>query len=309
LNIVPIRLKNKQLRLSIARLDEQNLLASGNKFYKLQPNFEYAKQKGKQRLISFGGAFSNHIHALALFGQQAGFKTLGIIRGEPENAEAYSENPTLLEAQKAGMELQFINRKEYRLRHDKRYLENLQQRYPDALIIPEGGSNQFAVSGCEAISQQINQIQQTDIITVACGTGATLAGIASGLNDQQIAVGYSVLRDQSMQQRIAMLIKNNSATKPNWSLKNADFGGYAKIDKNLLVFIFDWLEKTGILLDPIYTSKMCMRIMQQIEAEEFAPDTSICMVHSGGLQGWRGMEKKVTHLVGKDKWDKIVENL
>lgn len=298
--------KKNAVQLSMVRLDEINSLASGNKFYKLQPNFKHAEQTDIDLLISFGGAFSNHIHALALYGQQAGFKTLGIIRGEPENAGVYSQNPTLLDAQQAGMELTFVTRKEYRLRHNNDYLEQLQQCYPKALIIPEGGSNQRAVTGCGEISRQINQIASPDIIAVACGTGATMAGIACSLNDEQQAIGYSVLRDESMQQRIAKFINNERGDdSPNWKLEPADFGGYAKLDQSLLAFIFDWLEQTGILLDPIYTSKMCMRLIAQIEAGAFAPETSICMVHSGGLQGWRGMQKKVIQLVGKAQWNKI----
>lgn len=314
-------IRDSNIKLVMARLDEFQPLASGNKYFKLHTNFRFANKKGIHQLITFGGAFSNHIHALALFGQQAGFKTLGIIRGEPENAEVYSQNPTLLDAQQAGMELLFINRKEYRLRHDPDYLKKLQQQYPHALIIPEGGSNQYAVTGCEEISRQINQVASPDIIAVACGTGATLAGIVCGLNDKQQAIGYSVLRDESMEKRIGTFISDNQGgfdndlvnnfdkdlgkNKANWIVEKADFGGYAKLDKDLLIFIFDWLEQTGILLDPIYTSKMCLRLMQQIEAREFAPDTSICMVHSGGLQGWRGMEKRVIQLAGKAQWKQI----
>ena len=330
--------KRSDIKLAMARLDNFQPLASGNKFFKLQANFNFAHKNGIHQLISFGGAFSNHIHALALFGQQSGFKTLGIIRGEPENADTYSQNPTLLDAQKAGMELHFVNRKEYRLRHDYSYLKKLQQQYPKALIIPEGGSNQFAVSGCADITRKINQISQDDIITVACGTGATLAGIACGLNDKQQAIGYSVLHDESMTQRIRVFIRENNVSlddlgnnisnvsdnpdafncdlncdldkdKDNWVVERADFGGYAKVDKDILSFIFDWLAQTGILLDPIYTSKMCMRLMQQIEAGVFAPETSICMVHSGGLQGWRGMENKVIQLVGRSQWNRVEDHL
>lgn len=310
-------ISNHKIKLLMARLDDFQPLASGNKYFKLQTNFNFANKKGINQLITFGGAFSNHIHALALLGQQAGFRTRGIIRGEPENATIYSQNPTLLDAQKAGMELHFVNRKEYRLRNDQDYLEKLQQQYPKALIIPEGGSNQHAVSGCMDISRQINKIRQTDIITVACGTGATLAGIVCGLNIKQQAIGYAVLRDESMEKRIRTFISDNQSNlgkadkdkdKANWLVEKADFGGYAKVDKDLLSFIFDWLAQTGILLDPIYTSKMCMRLMQQIEAGVFAPNTSICMVHSGGLQGWRGMEKKVIQLAGQSKWN-IIKDL
>ncbi|KAG1654005.1 tRNA pseudouridine synthase D [Nymphon striatum] len=138
--------------------------------------------------------------------------------------------------------------------------------------------------------------------------GATYAGLVCGLVDNQQAIGYSVLRDESMQERIRGFVnkeieKEQSENINNWKLEQADFGGYAKLDKTLLDFIFDWLDQTGILLDPVYTSKMCMRLMQQIEAGEFESGTSICMLHSGGLQGWRGMEKKTALAVPIVKTD------
>lgn len=307
-----LSVRNKKLKLTIARVDEVNPLASGNKFYKLLPSFNYAKERGINNLISFGGAFSNHIHALALYGKQAGFKTVGIIRAEPKNATIYRNNPTLSDAEAAGMELQFISRKDYRRRNDSDYLGELQQQNPDSLIIPEGGSNQIAIGGCAQLAHEINALdtkQHTDILTVACGTGATLAGLVCGLTKNQSAIGYSVLRDKSLPERVQGFIKNEygyiykhtQQGKP-YQINEADFGGYAKLDKQLLDFLLDWLEQTGILLDPIYTSKMCMCLMQQIEAGEFSDGTSICIIHSGGLQGWRGMKQRVIQLAGKEKW-------
>lgn len=296
------------ITLFIARADKLHPLASGNKFYKLQPNFEFAKQQGINHLISFGGAYSNHIHALALSAQKYNFKSTGFIRGE--EASFVIPSQTLEDARAAGMKLQFVNRAEYRRRNDQEYLDQIQQLYPDALIIPEGGSSQLAIGGCKQLADEINAIHQADILVSACGTGATFAGLVCGLVENQQAIGYSVLRDESMQERIRALIqKEQSETINNWMLEQADFGGYAKLDRTLLDFIFDWLDQTGILLDPVYTSKMCMRLMQQIEAGEFESGTSICMLHSGGLQGWRGMENKVTKIAGKQGWDRISDHL
>ena len=292
----------KSITLSMARLDTQHPLASGNKFYKLKPHFEFAKQQGITQLISFGGAYSNHIHALALFAKQQGLQTVGIIRGEAE----YADNPTLQDVQKAGMQLHFVNREEYRLRFDKDYLENLQQHYPDALIIPEGGSSQLAIAGCAKLAQEINQIDEFDVLCVACGTGATFAGLINGISTKQTAMGYAALKDKTLSQRVETFLSNdNIAQKNNYRIEKADFGGFAKLDKSLLEFVFDWLEQTGILLDPIYTSKMCMRLVQQIEAGEFKDNSSICIIHSGGLQGWRGMQQRVTHLMGNKKWQQL----
>lgn len=293
--------KSAGITLNIARADLLHPLASGNKFYKLAPNLEYAKQQGFKRLLSFGGAFSNHIHALALTAQAHGFSSIGIIRGEAE----YARNPTLQDAQSAGMQLQFVSRDDYRRRNNADYLKVLQDQFPEALIIPEGGSNQLAIQGCKQLANEINAKHEADIITVACGTGATLAGIVCGLNNEQTAIGYAVLKDKSLQKRVDDFIKKEDCHHDLYHIELADFGGYAKMDKALLNFIFEWLEQTGILLDPIYTGKMCMRLMQKIASGEFKEGTSITLLHSGGLQGWRGMKSQFVKLLGEEKWGKL----
>lgn len=310
--IEPVGINKNDVRLYFSRIDNKYPYASGNKFYKLRPHLEYAKQQGLKTLLSFGGAYSNHIHALALFARQAGLESIGIIRGE----SAYSDNPTLQDAQAAGMKLKFVSRAEYRRRYDEDYLLGLKKRFPDALLIPEGGSSQLAISGCARLAREINAVNTSlkpDVLAVACGTGATLAGLVCGMSDNQLAIGYAVLRDKSLHQRVQHYIENENGCWGNWSknykIETADFGGYAKLDLNLLEFILDWLEQTGILLDPVYTGKACMRLMQQIEAGEFASGTSITMIHSGGIQGWRGMREKVLKLSGQSQWDRIEENL
>jgi len=295
-------LQQKNIRLSVARLDQQHPLASGNKFYKLNPHFELAKQKGISKLVSFGGAYSNHLHALALFAKQQGFQTVGIIRGEAE----YADNPTLQDVQKAGMQLHFVNREEYRLRNDPDYLDKLQERYPDAMMIPEGGSSQLAIAGCAKLAKEINQVKPFDVICVACGTGATFAGLISGLSVNQTVIGFAALKDETLAQRIAHFLDQETSVKHNnYHVEKADFGGFATLGKPLLEFVFDWLDQTGILLDPIYTSKMCLRLVQLIEAGELGQGSSICLIHTGGLQGWRGMKGRVIHLMGKKKWQRL----
>ena len=295
-----------KLKLSIARADLLHPLASGNKIYKLTPHLKFAKQQKFKQLLSFGGAFSNHIHALALTAQSQGLSSIGIIRGE----SAYAKNPTLQDAQSAGMRLEFVDRVTYKRRQDSDYLKQLQMRYPEALIIPEGGSSQLAIQGCRCLATDINALQGSDILTVSCGTGATLSGIICGLNIGQTAIGYAVLKDDSLQQRVQKFVSIEKASENgSYRIEKAAFGGYAKLDKTLLDFILDFLDKTGILLDPIYTSKMSMRLMQQIEAGEFKSGTSITLIHSGGLQGWRGMQKRVIQLAGEENWKKIALQL
>jgi len=288
------------IKLVMLRADLIHPLASGNKFYKLTPTLESLKLIRFNSLLSFGGAYSNHIHALALSAQARGVPSIGIIRGEA----SYANNPTLKGAQQAGMQLEFVDRLTYKRRTDDDYLNQLQQRYPEALIIPEGGSNQDAVKGCGKLADQINDLIQADIITVAAGTGATAAGIACRANKNQTVIAYSVLKDKTLDDRIKTFIANEDKSV-EVNIEQADFGGYAKLNKQLLDFILNWLDITGILLDPIYTAKMCMRLMQQIESAEFTPGTTIVMIHSGGLQGWRGMQQRVVALSGQESWDKI----
>ncbi len=289
------------ISLSMVRADLIHSLASGNKIYKLMPNIDFAKQHGYTEILSFGGAFSNHIHALALMAKKYKLHSIGIIRGE----EKYSHNPTLQDAKNSGMQLEFVSRKDYKCRSDVDYLAELQQQYPNAFIVPEGGSSQLAIRGCAQLGKDINAIQVSDILTIACGTGATAAGLVCGVQESQKIMAYSVLRDKSLTNRIENFIRSKNDLSTRWKVNSADFGGYAKLDEHLLAFIFNWLEQTGILLDPIYTSKMCMKLMQQIEANEFEPGTSICMIHSGGLQGWRGMKRRVISLSGISKWEII----
>ena len=299
------------ISLSMARADLIHPLASGNKIYKLMPNIEFAKTNGYSELLSFGGAFSNHIHALALMAKKHHLKSIGIIRGE----EAYRTNPTLQDAEKAGMHLEFISRQDYKRRNDESYLQELQQQYPKALIIPEGGSSQYAIKGCAQLAKEINEAyernkkQRSDVITVACGTGATVAGLVCGASKNQTVIGYAVLRDKSLQKRVEDFIHAENESYKNLRIESAAYGGYAKFDETQLDFILDWLEQTGILLDPIYTSKMCMGLMQQIESGKFEAGTRITMVHSGGLQGWRGMKLRVVKLMGAEKWQKIEKHL
>ena len=302
------RISDYGLNVRMARADKIHDLASGNKIYKLSPIIEYAKANKYKQILSFGGAYSNHIHALAYMAQKYGIQSIAIIRGE----SPYAKNPTLSDALKAGMQLEFVSREEYQQRNDSEYLQQLQNRYPDALIIPEGGSSQLAIQGCAQMARDINsslgvyQDLESHILAVASGTGATAAGLVCGLAANQRLIAYSVLKDESLGQRINAFINAEGANNSDqYLIKQADFGGYAKLDKSLLDFILDWHNQTGILLDPIYTSKLCLRLTQQIEAGEFDRGESITIIHSGGLQGWRGMKKRVEKLADEAAWNQI----
>ena len=293
-------IQQTNLEISMARADQIHPLASGNKYYKLKPSLEYAKANNIRCLLSFGGAFSNHIHALALTGAKAGFETIGIIRGEAQ----YADNTTLSAARNAGMKLVFVTREEYRQRADHAYLENLQKDYPDCLIIPEGGSNDLAIKGCIQLAKEINTSDENfDVLAVAAGTGATAAGLICGALVNQSVQIYSALKDASLAERIERFIK--PCANKNYQIHQADYGGFAKINRPLLEHVWEWYENSGVLLDPIYTSKLTMRLIEQTKAGFFAPGTRICILHSGGLQGWLGMEQRVIKLMGQSYWQKL----
>ena len=300
------RIQASRIDLRMARADQIHNLASGNKIYKLKPIIEYAKANNFKKILSFGGAYSNHIHALALMAQRHNIESIALIRGEAK----YAENPTLSDAQNAGMVLEFVSREEYKQRKDRDYLAQLQSRFPQALIIPEGGSSQLAIKGCAQMAKDINKSSnkdfKSDILAIASGTGATAAGLVCGLAEDQSLIAYSVLKDESLKSRIDDFISaEESSNHHKYVIQNADFGGYAKFDKLLLDFILSWLEQTGILLDPIYTGKMCRRVIQQIEVGEFDQGQSITLIHSGGLQGWRGMQRRVESIANEKVWSKI----
>ncbi len=286
-------------KLYMVRLDRVFALASGNKLYKLQGFIETARQSGIRQLLSFGGAYSNHIHALALTAQYFDMESIGIIRGEASAIK----NPTLSDAIAAGMQLSFVSRKIYRQRFDSGYLQKLQQCYPRALIIPEGGAHPAALKGCSQIPRLLNQQmpQSIDCFCCAVGTGTTLAGLVLGVQPEQSVLGYQVVRDTSVSIRLQQLLSDQHfSCEP--VIVAADFGGYAKVDKPLLDFILHWYEETGILLDPVYTGKLCFRLVRQLAQSYFRSDQTLAIIHTGGLQGWRGMRDRVIKLGGTQSW-------
>lgn len=263
---------------------------SGNKWRKLKYNLLESERLGKKTLLTFGGAYSNHIYAVAAAGKEYGFKTIGIIRGEEYNPL----NPTLKFASDCGMELHYLNRSTYRNRNNKNFQEELLKQFNDVYLVPEGGSNSFAVKGCSEIINDINI--DFDYICCACGTGGTLAGIVAGLTGKQKALGFSILKDGGfLKDDVKKLIKNyNGKTYNNWDI-NLDyhFGGYAKINYELISFINQFEKNNNIKLDPIYTGKLMFGIYDLIKKGFLKKDKKIIAIHTGGLQGIKGMKNKI----------------
>lgn len=274
--------------LFVLRLDKTDELVSGNKWFKLKYNLTAAKAQGAKRVLSFGGAYSNHIHALAWAGRELGVKTIGIIRGEP----AYADNPTLADAARWGMELVFVSRAEYRRRSELNYLAELRNVYGDVIIIPEGGSNALAVKGAaEIITDKMRLDYGLTHVVLPCGTGGTLAGIASSQPCLNI-VGIPVLKGaQFLVNDIQKLLQEADVRSgDNWLLDfDGHYGGYAKTSPELLSFISEIKQRYQLPLDQVYTGKMMFRFVEMLNEGAFPSGSSVLLVHTGGLQGLRSL--------------------
>jgi 1-aminocyclopropane-1-carboxylate deaminase len=293
---------------------------SGNKFRKMKYNLFFMEKNNIKRLLTFGGAFSNHIHATAAAGRLFDIETVGVIRGE----EAPHLSPTLRFAMDCGMTLHFVNRADYR---EKEVLMNsLKAQFGDFYYLPEGGTNDLALRGTAEIVGEIEtQLDgvSPDFICVPCGTGGTIAGIISSASPATHVLGFSALKGDFLQQEVTNLLnmpknavmslrgieategslsaiseetkmKNNQ----NWSI-NTDFhfGGYARWTPELINFINNFKEKHGIALDPIYTGKMIFGLYKLIESGAIPPNSTVVAVHTGGLQGIEGFNQRFGNLI------------
>jgi 1-aminocyclopropane-1-carboxylate deaminase len=271
--------------LHIKREDLADAHMGGNKWRKLKYNLIQASEQHDNTLLTFGGAWSNHIYATAAAGKHFGFKTIGIIRGGPY----HRLNPTLQFARDCGMQLDYVNRQTYRKKDSPAFIGELHQRYGDFYLLPEGGSNQLALKGCAGIVDDISM--PFDIITTACGTGATLAGIITALNPDQHAIGFAALKGADFldQDVTTMLAASGHASAHNWHIeKNYHLGGYAKTSAQLFAFIRQFKSDFGIELDAVYTGKMFYGLFELISNGTFDKGTHIIAVHTGGLQGNAG---------------------
>lgn len=281
----------KSITLSVKRDDLLHPDISGNKWRKLKHNLLYAEANNKDHLLSFGGAFSNHIHALAAACNHFQFKATGIIRGENH----YASNPTLSQAQQWGMQLQFVDRKTYRLKEQTEYLHTLQTQYPNAYIIPEGGSNNLAIPGVEEVVTELMQqsTQPIDHLFTATGSAGTMSGLISGILKHSHATqvhGIAVLKNAHyLEQSVVNFVPQ--AEQLNWYLHtNFHEGGYGKISPALATFCRQFVDQTQIPIEPIYTGKMFYALWQLIEQGYFSAGTHIVALHTGGLQGLTGLK-------------------
>lgn len=284
-------LSQRRISLAVKREDELHPFISGNKFRKLKYNLERAKTLGYNTLLSFGGAYSNHISALSYAGHIHGFRTIGIIRGEElarDLAQTLRTNPTLRFAAQNGMELKFVSRSEYRDKADQDFLDTLKSEFGNFFEIPEGGTNELAIKGCQEILNQSDE--KYDFICVSVGTGGTISGLINSIHEKQNIIGFPSLKTDYLDGFIKELVGHHQG----WELNNEyHFGGYAKVDKNLISFINDFNRQTTIPLDPIYTGKMMFGIMDLVQKNFFQENSKILAIHTGGLQGIEGMNQRL----------------
>ena len=281
-----ITVENK-VRLLLWRDDLVNADLSGNKARKLKYNLLAARQQGQRRLLTFGGAYSNHLAAVATAGRRYGFDTVGLVRGEATPPL----NPTLAQAVADGMRLHYLDRGTYRRRAEPAFLADLQQQFGPAYLLPEGGTNALALPGCAELVPEIRQQTDFDALAVAVGTGGTLAGLLTGLAGQRYAVGVAALKNGGFLRAEvdALTLAAAGETYENYSLQTTyHFGGYAKLPPELRSFIQNFRAAHGVLLDPIYTGKLLFGTLDLMRQGYFAAGSTVVAIHTGGLQGWGG---------------------
>lgn len=263
-----------KINLFIKRDDLIHPEISGNKWRKLKYNILFAQQENKNTILTFGGAYSNHITATAKACAIFNLKCIGIIRGEKYE----TLNKSLQFAQDCGMQFLYLDRENYRNKN----LDSLFLHLDSYYIVPEGGANELALKGCAEIVDEIRNIhkQNFDFICCACGTGTTLAGIASNLESHQKAIGFAVLKHDKLQQEIT---EKFCVDDSKFEIKNYHFNGYAKTTPELIQFIKDFYYEQNILLDYVYTGKMMYGIFDMIKNKKFVEGSTIIVVHTGGV--------------------------
>ena len=275
-------LKQKKIRLFVKRIDKVHPFISGNKWYKLKYNLIAAKEKGFKTILTFGGAYSNHIAATAFAAQEKGFKSIGIIRGE----EHLPLNSTLSFVVESGMELHYVNRTDYREKTTPDFLEKLKAQFGSFYFIPEGGTNELAIQGTAEILEA-NDSQ--DYICCAVGTGGTISGIVNSSVAKQKVLGFSAIKGSEQLEKDISTWTN----KENWKLiTDYHFEGYAKISDELIEFITSFNKEHNIPLDAIYSGKMLFGILDLVKQDYFPKGSSILAIHTGGLQGNKGMNER-----------------
>jgi len=271
---------SKNIEVFVKREDLIHETVSGNKWRKLKHNILHAKDKCYKGILTFGGAYSNHLHAAAYSCRQAGLKLICIVRAKDVDLN----NPTMLDIHHWGGEIILVDRETYKLKNTEAYIHELETEYPDFYIVPEGGNNRRAKKGMKEMATELNS--DYDHIFISVGTGASAIGLISNLEDMHTQVhAIAAVKDSSLISQFQSDLEHYD----NWQLHlEYTRGGFAKVDLELVDFINSFYQKNGILLDPIYNAKMFLAFHQMIEENKIAENSKILLVHTGGIQGIRG---------------------
>lgn len=281
-------LREKRVEMQVLRLDDLLGEVSGNKYFKLKYNLQEAIAQGHTQVLTFGGAYSNHIYATASAAEELGLASIGILRGE----QIDPENPSLQHAQARGMRLHPISRATYREKTSAAFIASLEKEFGRFYLIPEGGTNALAIQGTAEILTE-SHADYSHICTPV-GTGGTFAGLASVLHPTQQLLGFSALKGEGMREELEQLLHNQQIIPKGTHqlLTQYHHGGYAKWSSELIDFIHWFWEEFGIPLDPIYTGKMAYGCWDLLKNDKLPPGTRLLMVHTGGLQGNRGFTQR-----------------
>ena len=286
-------MSQRDIRLDLLRLDTIHPLVNGNKWFKLKLNLQAALNGGQSKLLSFGGAYSNHIHALAAASSLLNVKSVGVIRGESPSPL----NPVLQFAQDQGMELHFVSRSDYRLKQTAEFIATLRDQFGDFYLIPEGGSNDLGVQGCEEIIEYVCPLEETPyyrekcFLAVACGTGATLAGLIRGATRRQLEIqllGVAVLKGAGfLIDEVNSWLNDGQLTKsaPKWQIElGYHCGGYGRQNAELVSFVERFGQVNQVLIEPVYTGKLLYGIYDLIQKGAIAPGSRVIAIHTGGVR-------------------------
>ncbi|MBS1917219.1 MAG: pyridoxal-phosphate dependent enzyme [Bacteroidetes bacterium] len=280
-------LDEKKCSADVLRLDKIHPIISGNKWFKLKYYFKKASEEKKQIIITYGGSYSNHIIATACAASEAGLNSIGIIRGE----RAAVLSPTLLAAEKYGMQLQFISRDEYKRKEDILFRKEIEEKYADALIIPEGGFGYEGIKGAEEILLLVDKAKYTHILC-AVGTGTMYAGLVNVSGPTQTVVGICVLKGiENLSIQLDAWAIHNEKKSAHQILHDYHFGGYAKKNDQLIEFINTFYRQTRIPTDFVYTGKLFYAVTELLKNNFFPAGSKLLIIHSGGLQGNNSLTK------------------
>ncbi|WP_236653292.1 1-aminocyclopropane-1-carboxylate deaminase/D-cysteine desulfhydrase [Streptacidiphilus melanogenes] len=257
------RVRRAGVRLLLKRDDLLHPPVSGTKWRKLQPNLERARREGHDTLLTFGGAYSNHLRAAAVAGREAGLRTVGVVRGDELRGREL--NPVLARAAADGMELEFISRAQWRTRMEPACLDAFQRRYGRTWVVPEGGSNAEGVRGCVTLGEELRDCG-AELVCCSLGTGGMLAGLAAGLGPGQRALGFAALAHADLTAETRALQQEAfGAPRGDWGVDDsAVLGGYGRRTPELDAFRADFAAQHGIALDPTYEAKLLCALFAQL---------------------------------------------